>query len=246
MARLSKDQSAGTLHPRENYVANGTLGSVNAEIVLETHGNSIVTLDLRGTFNLTVELQGSVDLINWVALPTLPLMENSGLLMNIAGSTPGSWMARCAGFQRLKAKVTGYTSGAATATMVASTAPFGLGAEPTTPNIVTATGSAGAAVTLTLPTAAPLTHHITFISITRFAAIALTANGAPSIVTTTNLPGGLAYSLPREAAALGTAFSMREDYSNALRASDVGPTTIVLPATTGVIWRVTVGYYNAP
>ncbi|AXQ69709.1 hypothetical protein HOU03_gp127 [Caulobacter phage CcrSC] len=245
MARLSKDQSSGTLHPRENIVANGTLSAVNSEIVLETHGNASVYVDLRGTFNLTVEVQGSVDLINWVPIAMAPIAENAGLVANISGSTPGAWMGKCAGFTRLKAKVTAWTSGAATAVMVATLAPFDAG-EQTTSSAVTATGSSGAAVTLTLPTSAPLTHHLTYITITRFAATALTAVGSPTVATTTNLPGAMAFTLPREAAALGSVFTLHEDYPRPLRASDVGPTTIVLPATSGVIWRVTAGYYNAP
>jgi hypothetical protein len=66
-------------------------------------------------------------------------------------------------------------------------------------------------------------------------------------VTTTNLPGTLAFSFPADAAAQGTVDRWREDFaypiaSNAQNAA----TTIVCPATTNVIWRITAGFYVAP
>ena len=45
-----------------------TLGALNAEIVINADGAMSVALDLRGTFNLTVELAGSVDGTNWTLL----------------------------------------------------------------------------------------------------------------------------------------------------------------------------------
>ena len=68
MAKLSRDLTTGTLHPRENIAGSGTLGALNAEIVINADGASTVALDLRGTFNLTVELAGSVDGTNWTLL----------------------------------------------------------------------------------------------------------------------------------------------------------------------------------
>jgi len=68
MAKLSRDLTTGTLYGRENIAGFGTLGSLNAEIVINADGASTVALNLHGTFNLTVEVAGSVDGTNWTLL----------------------------------------------------------------------------------------------------------------------------------------------------------------------------------
>jgi hypothetical protein len=159
-------------------------------------------------------------------------------------------MASCAGFDRIRARVTAYTSGGATATLSASNAMFDDFAKNggITPSIGTAVGASGAAVTLTL--AAPgagLRHYLTYLSINRFAAALLTAGAAPVTVTTTNLPGSLAFSFGADAATQGTLDRWREDFAFPISANAQNTaTTIVCPATTNVIWRVTAGFYVAP
>ena len=163
MAKLSRDLSTGTLHPRENIVGAGALGALNAEIVINADGASTVALDLRGTFNLTVELAGSVDGTNWTLLPVRS-MAGGSYLASVAGAAAGAWVAACAGFAKIRARVTAYTSGAATATL-----------------------------TLAAP-GAGLRHYITGLRIERHAAALLVAGTTPVVVTTTNLPGALAFS----------------------------------------------------
>jgi 3-polyprenyl-4-hydroxybenzoate decarboxylase len=113
--------------------------------------------------------------------------------------------------------------------------------------IVTATGAAAAAVTLTL--AAPgvgLRHYITYLRITRFATAALVGAATPVLVTTTNIPGTLVFSIPADAAAIGTAYSIQEDFAYPIATvAQNTATTIVAPATTTTIWRMTAGYYVA-
>ena len=120
MAKLSRDLTTGTLHPRENIAGSGALGALNAEIVINADGASTVALDLRGTFNLTVELAGSVDGTNWTLLAVRSI-SGGGYLAAVAGAAAGAWVAACAGFAKIRARVTAYTSGAATATLLAAT-----------------------------------------------------------------------------------------------------------------------------
>lgn len=111
---------------------------------------------------------------------------------------------------------------------------------------VTAVGASGAAVTLTLPAVAAQFHYITLIEIVKYAAAALTGAAAPVTVTTTNLPGSPAFTFTT-AGAIGT--SERDTYASmkAIKSAVVNTaTTIVCPATTGVIWRVNVWYVAAP
>ena len=249
MTKLSRDLSAGILHPRENLFIVGTLGVNGAEVQADCDGCTTVAVDLRGTFSLTVEVQGTVDGTNWVLIPVRPQL-GGGYVRAVVGTVSGIWMAGCAGFRKVRAVVTAYTSGGATCTLSASTALFDDFAKNggVTSTVATAVGAAAAAVTLTL--AAPglgLRHYITYLSINRFASALLTAAAAPVTVTTTNIPTGLAFSFGAEAAPQGTLDRWREDFAFPLATTAQNTaTTIVCPATTAVIWRVTAGYYVAP
>lgn len=249
MTKLSRDLTAGNLHPRENLLLVGNLGALNAEISVPADGASTVSIDLRGTFNLTVAIQGTIDGVNWVLIPVRP--QTGGIfVLGIAGTAAGVWMGSCFGFARVRAIVTAYTSGTAVATLMSSTALFDDFARfgSVTPSLGTVTAASGAIATLSL--AAPgvgLRHYITYIRITRFAAAVLTAAAAPVLVTTTNIPGTLVFSIPADAAALGSVFVYQEDFAYPIATvAQNTATTIVGPVTTGVIWRITAGFFVAP
>lgn len=248
MARLERDFTSGVMHPRENIIGTGTLGAANAEVVIDCDGCATVSLDMRGTFSLTTEVAGTVDGVNWAIIP-LRSISGGIMVAAAAGTVSGTWLGNCAGFRKVRARCTAYTSGGATVTLTGSTAGAFLDLQATvTPTLVTAVGAASAAVTLTLPApGAGLRQYLTYLSINRFASAVLTAAAAPVTVTTTNLPGTLAFSFPADAALLGSIDRWREDFAFPLAASAQNTAvTIVCPVTTGVIWRVTGGYYVAP
>lgn len=255
MAKLSRDLAtppggSAVIHPRENIFATGTIGALNAEVIIPADGCAAVSIDLRGTFNLTLEVSGTVDGTNWTLIPVRPINAAAvSYVAAIAGTAAGVWVGKVAPFRSVRIRCTAYTSGSATTTILADTAPLddtlqGL----ITPVLVTAVGAAAAAVTLTLPApGAGLRQYLTYLSINRFASAALTAAAAPVTVTTTNLPGTLAFSFAADAALQGTLDRVREDYTLPLAASAQNTAvTVVCPATTGVIWRATAGYYIAP
>ena len=249
MAKISRDIGTGNLHPRENLFLSGTLGSVNAEVIVASDGCSSVSLDLRGTFNMTVEVAGTVDGTNWVPLPVKPAGGGQVYVLAITGAVAGAWIANCAGYKSVRARCTAYTSGAATAFLIASTAINELIAvKKATDLAVTATAVISTAVTLTLPAAgAGLFHYISRLLIQRIAGALLTAAATPIIVTTTNMPGAKAYSLPADAAAQGAIAQEIAEPSEPMRSSVANTaTTVVAPLTTGVIWRITADYYIAP
>lgn len=255
MAKFSRDGATpagglATLHPREALFVAGNLGSLNAEVVIAADGCSTVALDLRGTFNLTAEVSGSIDGVNWTPIPMRPVNAASkSYVAAIAGSAAGVWVGKCAPFRIVRARATAYTSGLAAAGLHAGNGALDDSLEAMlTSSMVTATGASGAAVTLTLPApGAGLRQYLTYLAIGRYAAAVLTASATPVIVTTTNLPGSLAFTVPADAAALGTFDRYREDFSFPLAASAQNTAvTFVCPATTGVIWRATGGYYIAP
>lgn len=251
MAKLSRDRAAVTLHPRENLVVTGSLGALNAEIIVDTHGCNTVSLDMRGTFNLTFEVSGTIDGTNWQLIPIRALNAVSvQYVATVGGTVAGSWIGECSCYDKVRVRVTAYTSGAAIATLLASTAllPTFMDARLITPSIGTTVGTAGAATTLTLASpGAGLRNYITYLAITRFATAALTAAATPVTVTTTNLPGSLAFTFPADAGLQGSVDRWREDFAFPLASSaQATATTIVCPATTNVIWRVTAGFYIAP
>lgn len=250
MAKISKQLSVGNLHPRENLFIAGNLGSLNAEVIVDSDGASSLSLDLRGTFSMTIEVAGTVDGTNWTLIPVRPInVASVAYVAAITGTVAGTWVGECAGFNKVRARVTAYTSGSATTVLVSSTAILPPQMQQmVTPFTVTNTGAAAAAVTLTLPAAgAGLRHYITYLSVNRFATALLTAGATPVLVTTTNIPTSLVLSFPADAAAAGTLFPWREDFAYALAVTAQNTaTTVVCPATTGVIWRVTAGYYVAP
>ena len=85
-------------------------------------------------------------------------------------------------------------------------------------------------------------HYITRIEITLYNSAARTGGATPVTVTTTNLPGSPAFTFP-SAGAVGTVDRLIIEPSKPLKSSVVNTnTTIVCPATTGVIWRINVAY----
>jgi hypothetical protein len=250
MAKLSKDLVAGTLHPRETLFLTGNFGALNAETIISADGAATVTVDLRGTFNLSVTVEASVDGTNWQMIPVRPMnTASTGYVAAIAGSAPGSWTGSLAGFRSVRARCTAYTSGSATCVIATNSAPLDQSLVGTaTTSLATTIGSAGTATTLSL--GAPgvgLRHYLTSISITRFASTVLTAGAVPVTVTTNNLPGALAFTFAADAAALGVADRWREEFAFPLvAAAQNAVTSVVCPAVPGVIWRVTAGYYVAP
>lgn len=249
MAKLSRERVGGVnVHPRENFGNVGVvLGAVNAETIIDCHGCATVALDLRGTFSLTVEVSGTCDGTNWELIPVRS--RRGGLyLVAVAGTAAGLWVAECAGYEKVRARVTAYTSGSAVATLIASNAILDqmINGAVTT-SLITATAAAGAALTLTLPaTGAGLRQYLTYLRIVKFAAAALTAAATPVLVTTTNIPGSLVFSLPADAAAQGSVFTFQEDFSFPLAGTLQNTAmTIVMPVVTGVLWRASAGYYVA-
>ncbi len=114
---------------------------------------------------------------------------------------------------------------------------------------VSATASVTSAVTATLPAAgAGLFHYITYIEIIRYATAIITGSSTPNVVTTTNLPGSLAWTCSTAGAAGTITDRYIEDYAGAPLKSSVANTntTVVGPGTSNVIWRINVHYYTAP
>jgi hypothetical protein len=108
---------------------------------------------------------------------------------------------------------------------------------------VTAVGTAGQSVTLTLPApGASNFHHINRLEIAAFSSAARTGNATPVTVTTTNLPGTPAFTF-QSAGAVGTIERQVIEPAMPIRSNTANTaTTVVCPATTNVIWRLNASY----
>lgn len=226
----------------DGRVVSANLGALNAEAVVDLNGHATAMLDLRGTFVGTAVFEATVDGTNYIALPAYNLVTGA----YVASVTATANLAlNCAGFRRIRVRVSAYTSGTIVATMRASVADFATIVEriPATSGL-TATGAAAAAVTLTIPAAgAGLFHYINWIRIEHFASALLTAAAAPVIVTSTNIPGTPSFNFRADAAPQGTLTEKVIANEMPIRSITANTaTTIVCPATTGVIWRATASY----
>lgn len=106
--------------------------------------------------------------------------------------------------------------------------------------------ASGAGLTITLPApAAGLFHYITNIQIVAYAAAATAGAATPVTVTSTNFPGNEAWTFPT-AIPIGEVREQRGHGNRPTKAAVAATaTTIVCPATTGIIWRANVDYFVA-
>lgn len=112
---------------------------------------------------------------------------------------------------------------------------------------VSITGTTGTAVTATLPASVGNFHYISLIHIQKIFTAANAASATPLVVTSTNLPGPLAWSFGQPVGAIGVTIDMILPENSMVKSSVVNTaTTIICPATTGIIWRVNVTYFTAP
>lgn len=247
MAKLSRDFSAGNLHPRENLYGSGTLGALNAALAIAADGCTSLAVSVAGTFSATLQVEASPDGTVWFPL-AVRQMGGTSPQWTASITAGGAWWARLDGAaQQVRIRCTAYTSGAASVSIAGSVAVTSVEAMVRgSDRHDTATGAAGAAVTLTSASVAGLYQYFTRIIVSRFATTALTAGTTPVIVTSTNL-SSRALSLPADAATQGTMFSEIFEPATPIRAQSSGTSvTLVAPATTGVIWRLSADYYLAP
>lgn len=224
--------------------ATVVLGSLGATAFVDLAGASIVLNDLRSAaFTGTVVFETTVDGTNYSAAMGL-VGSGAVSLVTGAGIVNQQVIVGVTGARQYRIRVSAYTSGSLTVGLRATQADYATFALPVAaPLAVTATAAVNTGVTLTLPApSAGLFHIITRIQIDRFFATAGLAGATPTVVTSTNLPGSMAWSFPT-AGILGAMGSIIIEPSQPLRSSASGTaTTIVCPASTDTIWRATAIY----
>lgn len=224
--------------------ATASLVALNATQALDINGKAAVSVDLRsGASTCTVVFEATVDGVNYVALSALqgsvPITSFSPF-----GVANTQIIVAVTGYRSFRVRVSAYTSGSLTVAMRATLANYAITSIPLPATLcTTTTGVAGAAVTLTIPAGqAGLFHYITRLTVQRFFSSAGLAAATPTIVTSGNLPGPLAFSFPT-AGALGTMVSEVLEPAQPLKTNGAATvTTIICPAVADTIWRVTAQY----
>lgn len=237
--------SANLERARTDVRAAGTLAVLNAELLLSLNGESSASFDVRGTFVGTVVVEGSDDGTNFISIPFYNSVTE---VWSTTATAAGTFdIPAISSLRIIRVRCSAYTSGSITTTLNASLGNSLVYSKPIpTSTTITATGAAAAAVTLTIGAAGVgLYHYITRLVIERHTSALLTAAATPTIVTTTNIPGSLAFSIPADAAPQGQVYrEVIEIGEHSLKTTAANTaTTIVAPVTTGVIWRITAFYY---
>jgi len=243
---------------REGRQATGTLTTLNSEVVLPVNGDQSALIFVNGLSPvLTVVFEGSGDGVNYLPIPAISCYGVGGTLPNFgqplalelyaATVAYRVYQVRCANFRYVRVRASTFTSGAAEVTINADANDVtyrNLDAVTPVTLAVAATNTAGAAVTATLPAVAGLRHYVTGIRVTRSATTALAASPTPTVITTTNLPGAVAFTMGLDASGVGIDKEIVVGFGDSgFTASAAGTaTTVVCPALAGAIWRVNVFY----
>lgn len=220
-----------------------TLGVLNAETVIDIAQESTAVIDVRGTFVMTLIAEISYDGTNYVQYPIFnPLTE----VYVVGISTAGHFMLEVpGGAKKIRLRCSAYTSGAAIVTFRAVEASEFIYAKDLPASMITATGAAAAAVTLTIPSAGSgLFNYLGMLQIVKFSAAALTPAASPVLVTTTGIIGLPTFSFPADVSAQGLVVEQLFQFPSPVKGSAAATAmTVVCPATIGIIWRLNAAFY---
>ena len=224
--------------------ATAVLSALNATSVVDLNGKAVVGVDLRSAaFTGTTVFEGTIDGVNWFALNAL-FGTTTVSLSTGAGVVNTQLVVNVSGFRSFRLRVSAFTSGTLTVALRASSAEYAIIATPQpAPFAVTATAAVNTAVTLTIPAAAAGLYDVfTRIHVERFFFTAGASAATPTLVTTTNLPGAPVFSFGTSGAIGQTLEEILEPAAPIKSAAAATATTIVCPAGTDTIWRVTAHY----
>lgn len=253
--------------PVLNDTTGAPIGVAGNPLIVEGELTLGTALEITNDAGNPIPVSGTVEIgsASLAALETIQIGNfpaTQAITGTVAATQSGTWTVNQSGVWNVNASQSGgWTVGINNfpATQVVSgTGTFntqlvsGVGTSKATPIItrpasdnlsVTAVGAAAAAVTVTLPAAgAGLFHYIDSIEITMYNTAARTGTATPVTVTSTNFPTANAWTFP-SAGAIGTTTPYMMSANRPIKSATANTnTTIVCPATTGVIWRVNVFY----
>lgn len=239
-------------------VYTSVLGAANAEVIMDLNGAAVATFDVRTAAGaLSFVFEGAIDGVNYIQLPGFINSQSLNAVLTaeqyigtvtFAAAVPniGQYTVGVTGFNRVRLRVSAYTSGNITVAARATAADFIIYGKQIPSNLhVTATAAANTAATATLPAAGVgMFHYITNIHLCRNATAAL-AGTATLIHTSTNLPGTPAWSVGNAMAAGGTQIDLDYKPTTPLKSLLANTNTTVVMQAPGlaVLNRANVSYY---
>jgi hypothetical protein len=99
------------------------LSIANDSFTYDVSGRAMASVQISGVWVGTISFEATLDLTNWVAIPGMSLLSTSAPVAST--TTIGIFRFNCMGVQQIRIRMTAYTSGVATVTMIASTNPTG-------------------------------------------------------------------------------------------------------------------------
>lgn len=230
--------------------ASANLSSLNADVAMDLNGKAVAIFDLRtAALSATLVFEATVDGVNYFGLPATNVLTEQMLAAIVVTTThAATYIVACSGFRRIRVRVSAFTSGSIVAAIRASSSDYALYARPIPSTLhVTATAAVNTALTATLPAGgAGLFHYITKAELIKLYSVVGIAAGAGVIITTTNLPGGPAFTTEQLALAAGSVVKVIDGIWNAspLKSAVANTaTTFVAPAQLQTIWRWNISYY---
>lgn len=260
---IQKNLSGLYVPVREQRQTAGTLTALNAEVVHTVNGDdsALIFINTAGVaLSATLEFSGSIDGVNYFFLPVVPFTGVGGALPSFAQPLTTDLLTAITGqrayalktsqLSKIRVRFSLYTSGSCDVTVNSdanrSLHPAISDGRPTT-LYLGATAAVGVATSISLPAVANLRHYIDFIVVQRIASAALTVGASVVAATASaNLPAGLVgdFAFGQDAAAQGTMMEIKRDFGGTgLAANVIGTASgITMPATAGVIWRISMAY----
>lgn len=227
-----------------------TLSSGIGEVVMDLNGASAAVFDLQATTaNLSLVFEGSEDGTNYreTLAPFDRALKTFAPTTTVIGTTINKvFVVGVTGMKRVRCRVSAYTSGSVIVAARASQADFIIYGEQFPVIPITQTAAANAICTLTIPAAGVgLFHNIVGLFISRTSTAAL-AGTATLVITTTNIPNSLAWSVGNAMTAGATSRDVELSFGVPMKTTTANTaTTIVAPAPgAAVLWRINAYYYH--
>lgn len=247
---------------RAQRLSTGTLAALNAELVEDLSGDSFALITVSSSaFIGTLEFTGASDSGGtlFYPIPVYPYAPGNagGTIPHsatpvitypmVAANTFATFAVAVGQLRKLRVRASAYTSGSLAVTITSDESASlntVLNGSPLPSSLyLTQTAAVSTGFTTTLPAVPGLRHYITELTVTRSATAALTASATPVLITTTNLPGNPVLTLGQDVGGIGVDREISLPVGRDLAAVALNTaTTLVLPAYTGVIWRVNCAY----
>lgn len=118
---IASNQSTLPIANQTDSTATGSLGALNATVVLATNGAGTAMTEISGTWSGTITFQGSNNAFStFQAITSINI--SSASTQSATTTANGFYSVVCAGFAQVRAIMTAYTSGSAAITMEGSAA----------------------------------------------------------------------------------------------------------------------------